>query len=239
MKQFQSVLFGATLATTTAALVAFTPSSAKAITLSGTFSINGNAVVSPGPGAGQLSIDFQDVDNITSVPLFSDFEPSLDPGTQNAVLPYDPNGGAILPTDAIIDIKDLVLSARTPTADDPSNYQTTSVVTSFLNFGQRTLGSTTGLLTFDLNPSTFIGAVTPNFGNVLTLQSATGIWRFNGETISTVAISATSIGANGSYTITATAIPEPLTMGALAVGAGFAGFLRTRYSKKDEQLEKA
>lgn len=239
MKQFSSVLFGATFAATTAAVVAFTPSSAQAITLSGSLTINGNAVVLPGPGAGQLTIDFQDVDNITSVPLFSNFNPPLDPGTQNAVLPYDPNGGTILPTDAIIDIQDLVLSARVPTVDNVSNYETTSVVTSFLNFGQRTLGAETGSLTFDLNPATFIGAVNSSGGQVLTLHSATGVWKFNGSTISTASISATSFGDNGSYTISATAIPEPLTMGGLAIGAGFAGFLKTRYSKKGEQLKKA
>lgn len=35
------------------------------------------------------------------------------------------------------------------------------------------------------------------------------------------------------------AVPEPITMGGLALGAGFGAFLKTRYSKKKNELENA
>ncbi|MBD2297278.1 PEP-CTERM sorting domain-containing protein [Nostoc sp. FACHB-190] len=227
MKQFQSVLFGATLAATTAAAVAFTPSSAQAITLYGELELQGAAAVqrlSPS----QVSINFTDVKTVVSVPTFSDLSPSLGAGVPG-VLPINIGGGSG------IDIQDLTLNLVSGTT------YATAAVTSFLNFGQRSLdgGNTFAALTFDLNPAQFFVQTIPNGGLAVSLLGTTGVWRFGEDIVGTAQISANDIGNVGGYTITATAVPEPITMGGLAVGAGFAGFLRKRYAKKDKQLTKA
>jgi hypothetical protein len=216
MKHFPSVLFGATLAATTA-VVAFAPSSAQAIQLSGSVSINGTLDITQ-INSTTVGLDFVDVDGVSSTPVFSNFLPPLNTGS--------------------LTIKDLTLTALvTPTLT--ANYATGAVAT-FLDFGTRTLGSDTGLLTFDLNAANFLVTTIPSTGSIAaTLQGATGVWKFNGSTIATGAITGTDFG-EGSYTISLTAqpVPEPITMGGLALGAGFGAFLKSRYSKKDEQVEK-
>ncbi|MBD2345497.1 PEP-CTERM sorting domain-containing protein [Anabaena subtropica] len=216
MKQFQSVVFGATFAATTAALVAFAPSSAHAIQLSGSVGVDGNVNILT-PDASTVVLDFTAINGVSPTPIFSSFLPALTPSG--------------------LSIKDLTLAAlATPTAT--ANFATGSV-TSFLDFGIRTLNTTTGSLTFDLDAATFLVTTNTAGSTAVTVDGATGIWRFDGNTVARGSITATDFGS-GTFAISLRAepVPEPLTMGGLALGAGFGAFLKTRYSKKDEQLEK-
>lgn len=220
MKHFPTVLFGATLAATTAAAVAFAPSSAQAIQLSGSVGVDGTVDITR-PNANTVIIDFQTVNGVsTPTPPFNSF---------NAFLPPLTPGG--------VTIQDLTLTAlAAPTAT--ANFATAAVA-SFLNFGTRTLDGITGQLTFDLDPATFLVNSIGNGNIAVTVDGATGVWRFGGSTIATGSITATDFGA-GTFAISLEAqpVPEPLTMGGLALGAGFGAFLKSRYSKKDEQVEK-
>ncbi|MGH1392460.1 MAG: PEP-CTERM sorting domain-containing protein [Trichormus sp.] len=224
MNKFQSLFLGATMAASTMTAVAFAPSAAQAISLAGELELDGNVQLSR--TGNQVLVDFTSVNTVTAVPTFSNLLPPLGTGVPGN-LPISIGNGAG------ISIQDLILTRVSGTT-----YQTAAVTTSFLNFGQRTLGSTTAALTFNLNPAQFFVQTTANGGLAVSLLGTTGTWQFGNDIIGTSQITANDIGRTGAYTITATAVPEPLTMGGLALGAGFGAFLKKRYAKKDKELAK-
>ncbi|OUL17554.1 hypothetical protein BV378_37915 [Nostoc sp. RF31YmG] len=210
---FKSKLINATLAASVAIPLAtagtFTSAgSAQAATLNGSIGLSGTATI-PSDGVNPLStfIKFEDVDGVNTTGDFASFLPTLEP---NPSVPQ-------------ITINTLNLTRKSVVNPITATYSTGDV-SPFINFGLRTLGSTTALLTFDLDNSevTRIGLSNSNIAD-LTLSGITGKFNFNGQSIATGFLNASLSGASSTYQLTIVSTPEPTTMLGLAlVGAGMA-----------------
>ncbi|MCC5607278.1 PEP-CTERM sorting domain-containing protein [Nostoc sp. CHAB 5834] len=218
MINFKSKLLNATLAVTAAIPLAtaglFTSAgSAQAVTLSGSIGLNGTSVVpNDGSNPATTSITFTDVDGVSSPSGdFAAFSPTLS-GT-----------GITISTLNLTKISDLTSTI--------AKYST-GIYTPFINFGSRTLGSTTALLTFDLDDS----VVTRNQifdDTILDVAGITGKFNFDGQTIARGALSASVSGASSTYQLTLTTVPEPTTM--LGLGLVGAGMVISRRRKSFAQ----
>ncbi|MDM9582903.1 PEP-CTERM sorting domain-containing protein [Nostoc sp. GT001] len=221
MINFKSKLVNATLAATFAIPLAtagiFTSAgSAQAVTLSGSIGLNGTSIVpSDGINPATTSIQFVDVDGVDPDGDFEFFSPTLS-GT-----------GITINTLNLTKIADLPTVGTTTSAT-----YSTGVYTPFINFGSRTLGSTTALLTFDLDDSvvTRIRKSATNINDVI-LDGITGKFNFNGKTIAAGNLGASVNGARSTYhlTLEAVSVPEPTTM--LGLGLVGAGMVMSRRRK--------
>lgn len=253
MNKFQSLFLGATMAATTMTAVAFAPSAAMAVTLlQGTIGIDADGV---------------DLGDLNSQPgtVVLDWLSGVDgkEGTvKNTLTGVTGNFLSFAPTlkGTRVDIKDLTL---TNTGVDGSLSNSIIYdferVNKFIEFtGNFTFDSTVGTLSFNLYEGQIMrrllddSVVTMTFLNPglqgeFVFTDALG----NTRTLGSGNITASEIFDNGQssseagITLRALAeepgepVPEPLTMGGLAIGAGFGAFLKKRYSKKEKQLQKA
>lgn len=252
MNKFQSLFLGATMAATTMTGVAFAPSAAMAITLTGTMTVQGPV------NLGDTSNDAIESLTWTGLTLHTGKEatvsvPTLDFG--NPPGRFNPNLDGLA-----IDAKNLTLT-RVGTGTSNSEVYEFEKVISFFNFGQFVYtqednSTVTDFLTFDLNAGQLTRVVNPMNANIQFVSipntPITGVFKFGTQTIAMGEIQAnqsilfgTSSGG-ATFNLIATGvpdegepIPEPLTMGGLAVGAGFGAFLKKRYAKKEKQLAKA
>ncbi|MDZ8089333.1 MAG: PEP-CTERM sorting domain-containing protein [Nostoc sp. DedQUE12b] len=217
MINFKSKLVNATLAATFAIPLAtagmFTSAgSAQAVTLNGSIGLNGTSIVpNDGINPATTSIKFVDVDGVDAYDDFAAFLPTL--------------SGAGITINTLNLTKIANLSSTTAT-------YSTGVYTPFINFGSRTLGSTTALLTFDLDDSvvTRIRKSATNINDVV-LDGITGKFNFNGKTIANGNLGASLSGAASTYhlTLDAVSVPEPTTM--LGLGLVGAGMVMSRRRK--------
>ncbi|MDZ8090667.1 MAG: PEP-CTERM sorting domain-containing protein [Nostoc sp. DedQUE05] len=217
MINFKSKLLNATLAASFAIPLAtagvFTSAgSAQAVTLNGSIGLTGTSIVpSDGINPATTSIKFVDVDGIDTNGDFAAFSPSLS-GTG-------------------ITINTLNLTKIANISSTTATYST-GVYTPFINFGSRTLGSTTALLTFDLDDSvvTRTRKSATNINDVI-LDGITGKFNFNGKTIGIGNLGASLNGKTSEYhlTLEAVSVPEPTTM--LGLGLVGAGMVMSRRRK--------
>jgi PEP-CTERM motif len=236
MNKFQSLCLGATLAATTMTTVALAPSSALAITLNGNISISGPvALGTPASSPATSLLDF-----VTG----SD-------GKEGAVDTVTHDFATFVPTllGKRIDIVDLFLTRITGSLASLSADYSFGAVANFIDFGTVTLGTTTANLSFDLDAGVLNRTRKPLSGNIVEVTpndpGLTGKFQFNGETVAIGEISATQTifggvtGGSATISLSAKPVPEPLTMGGLALGTAFGAFMRKRYSKNDAKLQKA
>ncbi|MEH2232080.1 MAG: PEP-CTERM sorting domain-containing protein [Nostoc sp.] len=217
MINFKSKLLNATLAASFAIPLAtagmFTSAgSAQAVTLNGSIGLTGTSVVpNDGINPPTTSIKFVDVDGIDTDGDFAAFSPSLS-GTG-------------------ITINTLNLTKIANISGTTATYST-GVYTPFINFGSQTLGSTTALLTFDLDDSvvTRTRKSATNINDVI-LDGITGKFNFNGKTIGVGNLGASLNGKTSEYhlTLEAVSVPEPTTM--LGLGLVGAGMVMSRRRK--------
>ncbi|MEA5601546.1 PEP-CTERM sorting domain-containing protein [Nostoc sp. UHCC 0252] len=218
MINLKSKLVNATLAATFAIPLAtagmFTSAgSAQAVTLNGSIGLSGTSII-PNDGDNPLttSIKFVDVD-VDGVDTYGDFKffsPNLNPATG-------------------ITIKTLDLTKIANISSTTATYST-GAYTPFIDFGLRTLGSTTAFLSFDLDDSV-VTRIRTSKTNILdvALEGITGKFNFNGQTIATGFVSASLAGAASKYELTLTTVPEPTTM--LGLGLIGAGMVMSRRRK--------
>ncbi|MCF4967940.1 PEP-CTERM sorting domain-containing protein [Nostoc sp. CMAA1605] len=224
MKHLQSALFGATFAATTAAVVAFAPSSAMAISIApGSVSVGGRWSSVEDSTTKDLTVNFNTVSVTDIQPGFDKFDPELDTGTL---------------TISALNL-DFLATQTVPIVGTFNSYQLPAGgVIPFLNFGLRTFdGTGPQQLTFNLTSATFVRTGS-GLQSLMTVNNAEGYWTFGTNTSGLARISGEFNSGTGGYSLTATAVPEPLTMGGLALGAGFGAFLKKRYAKKDKELAK-
>ena len=217
MINFKSKLLNATLAASFAIPLAtaglFTSAgSAQAVTLNGSIGLTGTSIVpSDGINPATTSIKFVDVDSVDTYGDFAAFSPSL--------------SGAGITINTLNLTRTAVLSSTTAT-------YSTGVYTPFINFGSQTLGSTTALLTFDLDDSvvTRTRKSATNINDVI-LDGITGKFNFNGKTIGVGNLGASLNGKTSEYhlTLEAVSVPEPTTM--LGLGLVGAGMVMSRRRK--------
>ncbi|MEH2047013.1 PEP-CTERM sorting domain-containing protein [Nostoc sp.] len=218
MINFKSKLLNTTLAASFAIPLATTAmftsaGSAQAISLNGSIGLDGTSIV-PNDGINPLktSIKFVDVDGVDTDGDFTAFSPNLNPG-------------------AGITINPLTLTRTAVLSGTKATYST-GVYTPFINFGSRTLGSTTALLSFDLDDSvvTRIRKSGTDINDVI-LDGITGKFNFNGKTIATGNLGASLNGKTSTYhlTLNAVSVPEPTTM--LGLGLVGAGMVMSRRRK--------
>lgn len=243
MKHLSTVLFGATLAATTAAAVAFAPSSAMAvqIQLFGDVSVRGDANLGP--------------NNATPATTAVTWTNNPTPNGGRGTVSTGSNGSFAGLVGNNVFLKNIALTIAnlanvSPIAPSSATYNF-GAINNFIDFGTvnnlpvlaNGLASTaSGNLTFDLDAGSLVRTALGNGVIEVTLNPVTGRFNFNGVTVATALLSGQQIGNSGNFGISITSqpepIPEPLTMGGLALGAGFGAYLKSRYSKKDEQLEK-
>ncbi|MEH2176321.1 PEP-CTERM sorting domain-containing protein [Nostoc sp.] len=217
MINFKSKLLNATLAASFAIPLAtagmFTSAgSAQAVTLNGSIGLTGTSMVpSDGVNPTATSIKFVDVDSVDTDGDFAAFSPNL--------------SGTGITINTLNLTRTAVLSGTTAT-------YSTGVYTPFINFGSRTLGSTTALLTFDLDDSvvTRTRKSATNINDVI-LDGITGKFNFNGKTIGIGNLGASLNGKTSEYhlTLEAVSVPEPTTM--LGLGLVGAGMVMSRRRK--------
>ncbi|MEH2210099.1 PEP-CTERM sorting domain-containing protein [Nostoc sp.] len=217
MINFKSKLLNATLAASFAIPLAtaglFTSAgSAQAVTLNGSIGLTGTSIVpSDGINPATTSIKFVDVDSVDTDGDFAAFSPSL--------------------SGAGININTLNLTKIANISNTTATYST-GVYTPFINFGSQTLGSTTALLTFDLDDSvvTRTRKSATNINDVI-LDGITGKFNFNGKTIGVGNLGASLNGKTSEYhlTLEAVSVPEPTTM--LGLGLVGAGMVMSRRRK--------
>ncbi|MEH2125432.1 PEP-CTERM sorting domain-containing protein [Nostoc sp.] len=221
MINFKSKLLNATLAASFAIPLAtagmFTSAgSAQAVTLNGSIGLTGTSIVpSDGINPAKTSIKFFDIDSVDTDGDFKFFSPTL-------------SGTGIT-----INTLNLTKIANLPTVGTTTSATySTGVYTPFIDFGSRTLGSTTALLTFDLDDSvvTRIRKSTTNINDVI-LDGITGKFNFNGKTIGVGNLGASLNGKTSEYhlTLEAVSVPEPTTM--LGLGLVGAGMVMSRRRK--------
>ena len=206
--------------TATATVATFTLASAPAqAALFGSVTVNGRADLSytgaGGLGVSDVFVDFLSVDGVGTSGNFSSILPDLSTGS--------------------LTIQDLTLAPSVPAVGN--NAYVGTAVTSFLDFGSRTLGGSTNTLTFDLDAapytvSDFTSGSGPNVVVSGPGASITGRWVFGSQTVATGAISATDFGQTGSYTVSVEAVPEPLTILGTGIALGFGGLFKVKKSKK-------
>jgi hypothetical protein len=239
MLNFKTQLLGAAAVVPIAAAGLLTSTgTAEAASLHGTIGLGGKiTLTNTGSNPNSTKITFNSVNTVSRTGDFELFFPSVQP---NSSTPQ-------------IQIKELTLTKQ---PDTPGNATTTSAIYStgaipaFIDFGQRTLGSITAPLTFDLD-STLIKRRREVLGGTTIIsfdleQALTGKFNFNGETIGAGRFSAslTRVGNSNSssvYEITLGTInppappdtvPEPTTLlGLGVVGAGMAFAGRRKFVK--------
>ncbi|MEH1945647.1 MAG: PEP-CTERM sorting domain-containing protein [Nostoc sp.] len=214
MINFKSKLVNATLAATFAIPLAtagmFTSAgSAQAVSLNGSIGLSGTAVVpSDGINPASTTIKFKDV-NVAS-------------NTSDDFLAFSPTlSGA-----------GITINTLNLTRIGTTNTYSTGVYTPFINFGSRTLGSTTALLSFDLDDSVVTRIRRSGTDiNDIALNGITGKFNFNGKTIASGNLNAALSGKASTYLLTleAVSVPEPTTM--LGLGLVGAGMVMSRRRK--------
>ncbi len=222
MNKFQSLFLGATMAAATATVVSFAPSAALAIQLYGNISIRGDANLGPNNQTpANTAITWTNASGTVSNNSNGSF--------------FDLRNTTATLQNIALTIADLANVSNTAPSSAVYNF---GAIDNFANFGNVTLDGINGLLAFHLDPGSLTRTVLGNDTVVVTLDQVTGRFDFNGTTFATAVMSGEQSGSSGTFGISATAVPEPLTMTGLALGVGFGGFLKTRYSKKEKQLEK-
>ncbi len=245
MYKFKSVFLGAAMAATTATAVTFAPSSASAITLNGSLTFTPDSV-NVGPA------------NQQPVTTTLQWLGTKGDGKKGAVTDVKGDFAALVPAllGKRFNIENLLLSRLTGT--NTSNQATYSfnltngknaATVPFIDFGLFALnGKPAQNLAFYINPTNVAqgtGIVTRSRGlggsvTEVTLEGFTGVFRYGNDTIAEGTFSASNLGTQGSYVILQTTpVPEPLTMGGLAIGAGFGAYLKKRYSQKEKQAQNA
>lgn len=218
MINLKSKLVNATLAATFAIPLAtaamFTSAgSAQAVSLNGSIGLTGTSVFPTNEVGNPASttLKFTDV-HVTSNTSgdFLAFSPTLS-GTG-------------------ITIKTLNLTKLPGSTATKATYSTDSY-TPFIDFGTRTLGSTTSLLTFELDNSVVTRTKFSNGKIGYGVDEITGKFNFNGKTIATGLISGSLSKASSTYELTleAVSVPEPTTM--LGLGLVGAGMIMSRRRK--------
>lgn len=268
MNKFQSLFLGATMAATTMTAVAFAPSSASAITLDGNLTVgSGASFVFSNNDVNPNTITINWANNTgTSVQVAEDSFASLRNLTANQVTNafLVNNFGAPdyqFNANSVLSINQLVLNYSSLGSNANLAIYNYGNVTSFLQFDNVTLTDAitstaqNGTLHFDLASGQIVKEqkLDGNF-DLNSVGNIFGTFRFVGSTaaIGTFTangnlgkLSANSLTVQGGGTITvgtvtpSEPVPEPLTMGGLAIGAGFGAFLKKRYAKKEKQLAKA
>ena len=214
----RTALIGATMAAT-ASVMTVGVSSAQAITLNGSLSLDGPVNIDTAPGNPSTTVlDFIDGENNVQEST----------GDFATLLP-----SPMLP-DAGITLTDLELDLVAPISSISGIYEATNVVP-FIDFGSRTLGSTTANLTFDLDKVSLQRLrASNNLVSFFTTEPLSGKFQFNGETVASGFLNASLSGESESYqlTLVAESVPEPATMLGLGVVAG--SLALTRAGKKNK-----
>ncbi|MBD2204254.1 PEP-CTERM sorting domain-containing protein [Calothrix sp. FACHB-1219] len=227
MFAIKSRVITATLAATAAipivtAGVFTSAGSAQAAILKGSIGLNGTSIVpSDGINPKNTSITFVDVDGVDTEGDFANFSPNLDSVTT-------PIKGISINTLKLTKISNLPSISKITRA----TYSTGNVFP-FINFGTRTLNSTTAVLTFDLDDAVITRTRTSstNISDV-TLDGITGKFNFDGKTVATGFVTASLSGTRSTYQLTLTAepvsVPEPSTMLGLGLFGTFIAASRLR-----------
>ncbi|MEH2259321.1 PEP-CTERM sorting domain-containing protein [Nostoc sp.] len=221
MINLKSKLVNATLAATFAIPLAtaglFTSAgSAQAVSLNGSIGLSGKSVVlSDGVNPKNTSIGFKTVHVDDTYDDFAAFLPNLSSGIK-------------------INTLNLTKIANLPTVGTTTSATysySTGIYTPFIDFGFRTLGSTTALLTFDLDDSVVTRTRKSNSNINDEFDGITGTFNFKGKTIATGNLGASLNGNSSTYhlTLEAVSVPEPTTM--LGLGLVGAGMVMSRRRK--------
>ncbi|WP_171815369.1 PEP-CTERM sorting domain-containing protein [Nostoc sp. PCC 7524] len=146
---------------------------------------------------------------------------------------------------------------QTTSAGDVATYTVdeSDPLTDFANFGSVTINGETDVLSFNVTGGQLTRTILRGINNspvginigTHPTDIVEGIFKFKGQTVANGTFVLADFGnLGGGFVILTTQppdggepIPEPLTMGGLAVGAGFGAFLKKRYAKKEKQLAKA
>lgn len=120
---------------------------------------------------------------------------------------------------------------------DPSGGYSTSAVSSFINFGTVSLADKTGILTFDLDESSFERTKTP--GSVDIASAFTGSFNLDGEFFSTGSgyfSASQEHGTSFDYDLTVgEPVPEPLTILGSLAAVGLLGVGKRELDKSGAQ----
>jgi hypothetical protein len=237
MNKFQSLCFGATLAATTMTTVALAPSSAMAITLNGSLVINGAA-------------DIGTAGNVAPGTAAIDWTGNGNTNVNNGVINSNATGDfstLAVPGNSVT-LKDLALtlipgSVVSNGGITTSNYTFGSYIP-FIDFGLVAIaGQGLQNLSFNLDPGTLSRTDLPTGIIEYSPVGITGTFVYGGNTAGKGIITAQESfflsGGSGDGSVSITAVPEPITMGGLALGTAFGAFMRKRYAKNDAKLQKA
>lgn len=205
---------------TTAAVSMVAP--AEALTLNGSLSLSGNAMVPSGVNPDPTTIEFNTV-NVGD--LNGDFAQVL--------------------TSPIPTIQDLVLNQSSQNSSISAEYEA-APTQSFINFGNQTINGVTSQLTFDLLSASFTRTSngTGTFVSLSPSGSAAnslvnGVFQFNGETIANGFLTAQLAGDADTYSLSLSTepVPEPFTiLGSLsALGAGT--LMKKQHDKRQNQVK--
>ncbi|WP_414576203.1 PEP-CTERM sorting domain-containing protein [Anabaena sp. CCY 9402-a] len=239
MDKFKSLFLGATMAAATVTAVSFAPSAAMAVQLFGDIIVEGAADLGPN----------------NQTPANTGITWTSNTGTVG-----NTSNGSFLPLiGTSVNLKNIALTidditqVSNPAPVGSSAVYNFAAITDFINFGvvnnlpvlfgPPNLAS--GNLTFDLDAGSLVRQVFGGGQIQYSLDGATGTFKLVGVggdiTTAQGFLTGNQSGTAGNFSISMTAqpVPEPLTMGGLAIGAGFGAFLKKRYSKKEKQLVKA
>jgi len=144
-----------------------------------------------------------------------------------------------------VDLTDISLTRSGPATTVPGFFSSadynSNAVTNFIDFGNVTLNNTTANLSFDLNAGVVQRIVVDPVDSIveLTPTGISGTFNFNNQTVATGNITAAQSPITGGIgVISITAVPEPITIGGIALGTSFGAFLKKRYSKNGKKLAK-
>lgn len=199
-----------------AAAATFTPAgSAQAAALSGSVSLSGTAIVPGGLNPATTTIKFSNPTGVSTGGDFDNFFPDITPG-------------------AGITINDLFLTRVGGGTATSGTYSTIPDGFELINFGERTLGTTTDTLTFVLDATQFIRTrIAANNVSITGPFGVAGNFIFDGATIASGFLNASISGTSSSYQLSLVtdpvAVPEPATL--LGLGVVAAGMAVSRRRK--------
>ncbi|MBD2360063.1 PEP-CTERM sorting domain-containing protein [Anabaena minutissima FACHB-250] len=223
------------MAAATVTAVSFAPSAAYALTLNGDFTVDSDVIYTDSSAVNSpssVTISWKNNANTRVSSASGSFIPLL--------------GLTSTGISSQVNVNSLSLTRKVG-YNNSSTYSeyTYAAVDNFLTFTNVVLDSVgPGTLEFDLDAGE-ISKTLFSLGNFRyeNLTDLVGTFRFFGDIEGSGVFSATGrlgrLTSDGSGSVTIAAVPEPLTMGGLAIGAGFGAFLKKRYSKKEKQLVKA